>query len=88
MSDQILLILVYMRYTKKTGIWFGKLLFSLYQRYFQYQRLREMTIFDWYTTGIWHHGIRIMTFFFAVLLWEKFVVSGEVRSFIPLPKYF
>ncbi len=44
----------------------GKRLFSLYQRYFQYQRLREMTIFDWYTTGIWHHGICITTFFFAV----------------------
>ncbi len=22
-----------------------------------------MTDFDWYTTGIWHHGIRITTFF-------------------------
>ncbi len=22
-----------------------------------------MTIFDWYTTGIWHHGIHITTFF-------------------------
>ncbi len=21
-----------------------------------------MTDFDWYTTGIWHHGIRITTF--------------------------
>ncbi len=27
----------------------------------------EMTIFGWYTTGIWCPGIRIMTFFFAVL---------------------
>ncbi len=37
--------------------------FLLYQWYVQYQRLQEMTIFDWYTTAIWYDGIRITNFF-------------------------
>ncbi len=27
-----------------------------------------MTIFDWYTNGIWHHGICLTTFIFVVIL--------------------
>ncbi len=32
---------------------------------------QKMTDFDWYTTGIWLHGICIATFFFAVSLQQK-----------------
>ncbi len=34
-----------------------------------------MTIFDWYTTGIWHDGICIMyNDFFAVIFWYRFYI--------------
>ncbi len=37
-----------------------------------------MIIFDWYTTGIWHHGICITTFFICCVLMDlhfpKFLV--------------
>ncbi len=74
MSDQILLLLVYLLCTK--NIWYINCYtaFLLYQWYVQYQRLQEMTIFDWYTTGIWHDGIRIITFFVAVL-WTVNITS-------------
>ncbi len=36
-------------YKTRTGIWTGKRLFLLYNRYVQYQRLQEMTIFDMYS---------------------------------------
>ncbi len=48
---------------KTSGMWTVIQLFSSYQQYVQYQRLWEITTFDWYTTGIWHDGICIMTFF-------------------------
>ncbi len=44
MSDQIFLVLVYAWYVKN-------LVYELLQGFFvQYERLQEMTIFDWYTT--------------------------------------
>ncbi len=68
---------IYVVYKNRTGKWTGKRLFSLYQRYFQYQRLQEMTVFDRYSTGIWHHGITITPFFIAALLLFFLVKEGE-----------
>ncbi len=50
-------------YKNRTGIWTGKRLVLIYHCYVQYQRLREMTIFDWYMSFIWQRGICIATCF-------------------------
>ncbi len=64
MSDQIFLILVYARYTKKTSKW-HVIRFILYHWYVQHQRLQEMTIFDCYTWGILFLLLKPKTSFFT-----------------------
>lgn len=74
MSDQIFLVLVNTWYMKKTGMWTVIRLFSLHHWYDQYQRLWEMTNFDWCMNGMWQAGICI-TYFFLV------VAKGTMLSF-------
>ncbi len=68
MSVQILLILVYTKYTKKSGIWTLIQLFCCTTAMFNtrgYEKWLEMTIFDWYVDGMWCDCIHVMKF----LLW-------------------
>ncbi len=40
-----------------------------------------MTIFDWYATGTWYHGISIATFFVAVEeRWGNRLVQGQLEE--------
>ncbi len=75
MSDQILLICDL--YKNRTGIWTGKRLFLLYHCYVQYQRLQEMTIFDWYK--LYYTAKRYIYSNLLYLLCEGEATGGMVK---------
>ncbi len=39
-----------------------------------------MTVFDWYTTGVWHHGIPIMIFFCHENAPVEPMLGGELQT--------
>ncbi len=75
-------------YKNRTGTWTGKRLFLLYQRYVQYQRLQETTIFDWYISFIPLIAVCVYWPFFAVPLlpgiiaYQKYVIMSDFLRMI------
>ncbi len=86
MSDQILLILVYMQYSKITDIWTNARLFSLHHLYVQYQWLLEMNRNDyfwlvcgWYVTLPYRYSDLFLLWCEGVL--ELMPMGMELYSF-------